>query len=73
MKSASVCHGDYDAQVSQRPIEVHELEHMAATDRGIIMLRNLARAGIHTVRDGGDPPGIPYQGQDDTGGANLRG
>jgi phenylpropionate dioxygenase-like ring-hydroxylating dioxygenase large terminal subunit len=56
--------GDYDAQVSQRPIEVHELEHLAVTDRGILMLRNMARAGIRSVRNGGDPPAIPYHGQD---------
>ena len=26
--------GDYDAMVSQRPIEIHALEHLANTDRG---------------------------------------
>ena len=30
---------DYDAQSSQRPIAVHALEHLASTDRGVIMLR----------------------------------
>src|SRR5262245_46411424 len=32
---------DYDAQSSQRPIAVHALEHLAATDRGVIMLRKI--------------------------------
>ena len=34
---------DFDAQSSQRPIAVHALEHLASTDRGIIMLRRIAR------------------------------
>ncbi len=56
--------GDYDAQVSQRPIEVHALEHLATTDRGIIMLRNMVRRSIRSVQEGDDPAGIPYPGQD---------
>ena len=27
--------GDYEAQVSQRPIAIHGLEHLVATDRGV--------------------------------------
>ncbi len=59
--------GDYDAQVSQRPIAVHALEHLAATDRGVIMLRNLVRRGIQAVRNGEDPEGVSLQadGQND--------
>lgn len=38
--------GDYDAQVSQRPIAVHAAEHLASTDRGVGMLRRLLRRGI---------------------------
>jgi phenylpropionate dioxygenase-like ring-hydroxylating dioxygenase large terminal subunit len=48
---------DYDAQSSQRPIAVHALEHLASTDRGVIMLRRLVRAGIRAVQAGDDPPG----------------
>lgn len=51
--------GDYDAQVSQRPIEIHALEHLATSDRGIIMLRNLARRGIRAVHSGKQPAGVP--------------
>src|SRR4051794_29701668 len=29
--------GDYEAQVSQRPIAIHGLEHIGATDRGVMM------------------------------------
>jgi len=41
--------GDYEAQVSQRPI---------ATDRGVMMFRNQTRRGIRAVRAGHDPAGL---------------
>jgi phenylpropionate dioxygenase-like ring-hydroxylating dioxygenase large terminal subunit len=45
--------GDYDAQVSiHGGTARHGLEHLAATDRGIIMMRNMIRCGIRAVRDG---------------------
>jgi phenylpropionate dioxygenase-like ring-hydroxylating dioxygenase large terminal subunit len=44
--------GDYEAQVSQRPIAIHGLEHLSATDRGVTMFRNRVRRGIRAVRDG---------------------
>jgi len=47
--------GDYDAQVSQRPIARHGLEHLGATDRGVIMLRNMVRRGIAALQRGEDP------------------
>jgi phenylpropionate dioxygenase-like ring-hydroxylating dioxygenase large terminal subunit len=54
--------GDFEAQVSQRPIAVHGLEHLGATDRGITMFRNQIRRGIRAVRNGDDPPGYPAAG-----------
>lgn len=48
---------DFDAQSSQRPIAIHALEHLASTDRGVIMLRRIVREGIRAVADGDDPPG----------------
>ena len=42
--------GDYDAQVSQRPIARHGMEHLGSTDRGIIMMRNLIRRSIREVQ-----------------------
>jgi len=48
---------DFDAQSSQRPIAVHALEHLASTDRGVIMLRRIVRDGIRAVAGGEDPPG----------------
>ena len=53
--------GDYDTQVSQRPIAIHGLEHLANTDLGVIMGRNMIRQGIQAIRDGQDPPGIRYE------------
>jgi nitrite reductase/ring-hydroxylating ferredoxin subunit len=50
--------GDYDVQTSQRPIAVHALEHLAATDRGVVMLRRMLREGIQANQAGGDPKGL---------------
>ena len=50
--------GDYDAQSSQRTIAVHDLEHLASTDRGVIMLRRIVRDGIRAVDAGEDPRGV---------------
>jgi phenylpropionate dioxygenase-like ring-hydroxylating dioxygenase large terminal subunit len=50
--------GDYEAQVSQRPIAIHGLEHLAATDRGITMFRQQIRRGIRAAQMGQDPVGL---------------
>ncbi|MGH7062608.1 MAG: hypothetical protein ACREET_00870, partial [Stellaceae bacterium] len=48
--------GDYDAQTSiHGGTARHGLEHLAATDRGVIMMRNLIRRGIRLVANGEDP------------------
>jgi hypothetical protein len=39
----------------------HGLEHLASTDRGITMLRNMLRRGIRAVQSGADPQHIGYQ------------
>jgi hypothetical protein len=49
---------DFEAQVSQRPIAVHGLEHLGTTDRGITMFRNQVRHGIRAVKAGSDPIGL---------------
>ena len=53
---------DFEAQVSQRPIAVHGLEHLGTTDRGITMLRNQLRRGIKAVQAGQDPFGLIRDG-----------
>jgi hypothetical protein len=50
--------GDYEAQVSQRPIAIHGLEHLVATDRGVTTFRNMVRRGIRAIREGRDPEGL---------------
>jgi hypothetical protein len=49
--------GDYEAQVSQRPVAIHGLEHLGATDRGVSMFRNQIRRGIRAVQAGDGPTG----------------
>jgi len=44
--------GDYEAQVSQRPIAIHALEHLATTDAGVIMFRRLLRREIRAAQAG---------------------
>jgi nitrite reductase/ring-hydroxylating ferredoxin subunit len=50
--------GDFEAQVSQRPIAIHGLEHLGATDRGVSMLRRQLMRGIKAVAAGDDPTGV---------------
>jgi phenylpropionate dioxygenase-like ring-hydroxylating dioxygenase large terminal subunit len=47
--------GDYEAQVSQRSVAIHGLEHLASTDRGVSMFRSQIRRGIRAIQAGGDP------------------
>ncbi len=50
--------GDYEAQVGQRPIAIHALEHLGGTDRGVTMFRGGICDGIRAVRGGRDPKGV---------------
>ena len=50
--------GDYEAEVSQRPIAVHDMEHLAETDRGVGLWRKIARQGIRAVQRGETPKGL---------------
>lgn len=48
--------GDYDAQTSiHGGTARHSMEHLATTDRGIIMMRNMIRRGIQSVEAGLSP------------------
>jgi phenylpropionate dioxygenase-like ring-hydroxylating dioxygenase large terminal subunit len=51
---------DFDAQSSQRSIAVHALEHLASTDRGVVMLRRIVRDGVRAVARGEDPFGTRW-------------
>ncbi len=48
--------GDYEAQVSQRPIAVHALEHRASSDAGVARLRRLLRKRIRQLAAGESVP-----------------
>ena len=50
--------GDYEAQVGQRPIAIHGLEHLGATDRGVLLFRQYLRRGLRAVQAGRDPDGL---------------
>ena len=58
--------GDWEAQTGQRPVAVHQLEHLQPTDRGVSLFRRLLRKGIRAVQEGdgsadikNDPPRKP--------------
>jgi phenylpropionate dioxygenase-like ring-hydroxylating dioxygenase large terminal subunit len=50
--------GDYEAQISQRRIARHGTEHLTGSDRGVMLMRAMVRAGIQAVAEGRDPRGI---------------
>jgi tripartite-type tricarboxylate transporter receptor subunit TctC/nitrite reductase/ring-hydroxylating ferredoxin subunit len=52
--------GDYEAQVSQGKITAHSEEHLASSDRGIVMLRRLLQRQLDAVREGRDPAGVSF-------------
>ena len=47
--------GDWDAIVSQRPIAIHELEHLGTTDAGVALHRRLLRQAVR-----GETPPNPH-------------
>ena len=52
--------GDYEANIGQRTIARHSLEHLAVSDRGVTMMRKGLRRGIRAVQQGGDPPELKH-------------
>lgn len=48
--------GDYEVQVSQRPIAVHALEHRVTSDRGVAKLRGLLRDRVRDHSSTGAAP-----------------
>ena len=48
--------GDYEVQVSQRPIAVHALEHRVTSDRGVTKLRKILRTRVREHDKTGDAP-----------------
>jgi nitrite reductase/ring-hydroxylating ferredoxin subunit len=52
--------GDYEAQVSQGAIAWHSEEHLATSDRGIVMLRRLLQKQLDAIAQGKDPDGVQF-------------
>ncbi|MET0509907.1 MAG: aromatic ring-hydroxylating dioxygenase subunit alpha, partial [Burkholderiaceae bacterium] len=52
--------GDYEAQVSQGAIAMHSEEHLATSDRGIVMLRRYMKQQIERMQRGEDPAGVAF-------------
>ena len=52
--------GDYEAQVGQGPISIHSHEHLAQSDRGIIMIRRMLQDQLHAIKAGRDPVGVSF-------------
>ena len=49
---------DWEAQTSQRPIAIHALEHLATSDRGVVLFRRKLSEAIEAIERGEDPPGV---------------
>ena len=52
--------GDWEAQTGQGPITFHSEEHLAASDKGIAMLRRLLKRQVEAVAQGKDPIGVGF-------------
>jgi hypothetical protein len=51
---------DFEAQMGQGPITLHSEEHLATTDRGVVMIRRQLLKQAETVASGGDPIGVSF-------------
>jgi hypothetical protein len=43
---------------SAESIAIHGLEHLASSDKGVILFRKILREAIHAMREARDPKGI---------------
>jgi nitrite reductase/ring-hydroxylating ferredoxin subunit len=55
--------GDYEAMVSQGVIAKHSEEHLASSDRGILLLRRLLLKQLDLIKAGKDPAGVSFDPQ----------
>lgn len=51
---------DFEAQAGQGPMTLHSEEHLATSDRGIVMLRRFLKEQMRVVASGGDPIGTQF-------------
>jgi len=52
--------GDYEAQTGQGPITLHSEEHLAASDKGVALLRRFLENQLKIIAEGGDPAGVAF-------------
>lgn len=57
--------GDAEAMVSQGPIAARNREHLASSDRGVIMVRHRIREALDAVARGEDPVGVVLGPEDE--------
>jgi nitrite reductase/ring-hydroxylating ferredoxin subunit len=55
--------GDYEAMVSQGVIAKHSQEHLADSDRGILLLRRLLLKQLNLIKAGKNPQGLSFDPQ----------
>lgn len=53
--------GDWEAQGSQGPITLHSEEHLATSDRGVVMLRRQLKQQLEAIAAGGDPINVAFE------------
>jgi len=51
---------DWEAQGSQGPITLHSGEHLATSDRGVVMLRRLLKQQLDALKAGKDPINLAF-------------
>lgn len=51
---------DFEAQMGQGPVSLHSEEHLAMSDRGLVMQRRAITAAIKAVQDGTDPVNVHF-------------
>ncbi|MEM7019237.1 MAG: Rieske 2Fe-2S domain-containing protein [Pseudomonadota bacterium] len=54
--------GDYEAQVSQGEVTLHSEEHLATSDRGLVMFRRQFKQLVEDVANGDDAIGVVFDG-----------
>ena len=55
--------GDYEAQVTQGKVAWHSEEHLATSDRGVVMLRRFLMKQLDAISEGRDPAGVSFDSQ----------
>lgn len=52
--------GDWEAQTGQGPQTIHSEEHLAMSDRGVVMLRKMLREQLKRIDRGEDPINVSF-------------